>query len=426
MTEPTEHKSASLLRHSIFLFVTTQVANVCTMLFQFVTGRKLPVEEYGILAAMMSIFLIVSMPLEALRTSMAHFATRANRRGDLGAIRWLVNTWSRRMVLLAAGLLIGSYLLRDQAAVFFQLDSGMPFVFATGIIAITLFTPLMTGVFQGVQNFYWMSVSMHTWAVTRLLLVTVFVMVVPTAEAGLAAHALAAFLGIVLSFVGLHRMTKGHSVVAPESGIGGYFFRSLFMLAGYAVLMNADLIFVKHLFTPEETGEFARAAIIARSVIFLPMPIALAMFPKVISSGPSTRDSRLTLLRAAGMVSGLIGSAVAAVFIVPWLPIWIMYGIRHPDASTMRLLVLMVAAMAPLALTYLLMNYEMAQHRFRLAWLLGGCAIAYIGGVILFHDTMEQVVWVLGAVSSTSAVGFAAVILARAGLKQHRQHTEAT
>jgi O-antigen/teichoic acid export membrane protein len=414
MSETPEIKTG-LLRHSIFLFVATQFANVANMLFQVVTGRVLPTEEYGVLAAMMSIFLIAATPLDALRTAMAHFATRAMRTGDTGAIRWIVNTWSRHLVWLALLLVVAGYLGRNQAAWFFQLKSGAPFVFACGLIAITFFLPLLCGVFQGMQNFYWMSVAMHTWTLLRLGLVMVFVYFFPFAISGLAAHATATLIGILLSWIGLNRLTSKTPALRPASGIGGFFFRSLFMLGSYAILMNADLIFVKHLFTPEDAGVFARAATIGRSVIFLPMPIALVMFPKVITSGPSTRDSRLTLINAMGLVVLLIGSAVAVTIAVPWLPLWIMYGIRYPEPEMSRLLILFVCAIAPLSLTFLLMNYEMAQHRFAMTGLLALCALLYVGGVMLWHDTMEHVVWVLAGVSSLSAAGFAVSILWRAG-----------
>jgi hypothetical protein len=197
--------------------------------------------------------------------------------------------------------------------------------------------------------------------------------------------------------------------------MSGFFLGSLCMLGGYAVLMNADLIFVKHLFDPDEAGRFAQVATIGRSVIFLPMPIALVMFPKVIASGPSTRASRVTLLKAMGLVGLLIGSAVAVTVAAPWLPLRIVYGLRDPDPEQLRLLVLTVCAMAPLALTFLLMNYEIAQHRFALIGFLILCAALYIGGVVLWHDTVRQIVLVLGAVSTLSAAGFGAAILWRAG-----------
>jgi O-antigen/teichoic acid export membrane protein len=420
MNQPGKENNQGLLRHSIFLFAATQVANIANLLFQFVSGRQLPVDEYGVLGAMMSIFLIASTPLDALRTAMAHFTTRAVRSGDLAPIRWLVVNWSRRMAWLALILIVSGFLLRDQAAIFFQLESGTPFVFACGLVGLTLFMPLLGGVFQGLQSFYWMSASMHAWTVVRLGLVIVLTAISPTAISGLSAHALAAFFGIAVSYYGIYRLTRGCGNTAPVTGIGHFFIRSLLMLGCYAVLMNADLIFVKHLFTPEEAGLFARAATIGRAIIFLPIPIALVMFPKVITSGPSTRYSRITLLKAAGLVGLMVCGAAGVIVLMPRLPLWVLYGISDPDAETIRMLKLFVCGMAPLAMTFLLMNYEMAQHRFGLTWLLMACAILYIGGVACWHDTMEQVVWVLAGVSSLSAIGFAVAILFRA-MRQHHQ-----
>jgi len=415
-----------LLRHSIFMFVATQAANVANLLFQVVTGRHLPTEEYGVLAAMLSIYLVMSTPMDALRTAMAHFTTRAMRTGDTGVIRWIVKSWCWKLLILT-GILVGiGYFGQTFAAEFFQLESGLPFLFVCCLISGTFFLLLFSGVFQGMQNFYWMSASMHVWTFVRLGFVIAFMALAPTAISGLVAHGLATMLGIFLSLVGLHVLTRTKPLSQPSTGIGGFFIRSLLMLGSYAVLMNADLIFVKHYFTPEEAGVFARAATIGRSVIFLPMPIALVMFPKVITTGPSTRDSRITLLKALGMVVLLIGSAVGVTIAAPWLPLWIIYGIREPDAEMVRLLILVVCAMAPLSLTFLLMNYEIAQHRFSMTTLLMICAVCYIAGVVLWNDTMLHVVYVLAAVSVISALGFSASILWRAGKRHHADRKDET
>jgi len=167
---------------------------------------------------------------------------------------------------------------------------------------------------------------------------------------------------------------------------------------------------VRH-FQPDEAGLFSRAATIGRSVVFLPMPIAMAMFPKVISSGGSTHGSRTTLLHAFGLVALLIGAAVAATWALPWLPLRILYDVSEPTPEMIHLVRVVTLAMSPLGLTYLLLNFEMAQHRFHtIPWLLI-LATAYIGGVAFWHDTVNQIILVLGAVSLLSAILFASAYL---------------
>ena len=87
-------------------------------------GRWRPA-EYGVLAAMLGIILIIATPMDALRTAMAHFARAAQRRGATGDIRRLRGAvvpraapGSRMPVALS-----GSAVERPLAA-FFRLDAG--------------------------------------------------------------------------------------------------------------------------------------------------------------------------------------------------------------------------------------------------------------------------------------------------------------
>ncbi len=403
-----------MLRHGIFLVVASQFANLANMMFQVVTGRRLSEEEYGVLAVMMSLILITATPLEALRTAIAHYAARSARLGQLGAVRMIVGIWSRRLLLLAIPIVCMGYFAGDWAVGFFQLDSPAPFRLTCVFVAATLFLPLMTGTFQGIEHFYWMSASMHVWTVFRLGIVILMIQFIgATAAVGLAAHGLAIALGLIISVIGMHRMTRDYPDVELSEGMGDYLMKSLVMLGAFAILMNADLIFVKHYFHPEDAGLFARAATIGRSVVFLPMPIALVMFPKIIASQGTDGAGRATLIKAMVLVVLMISAAVLAVSMLPWLPLWIMYDDRYPTRDMVRLLISVVWAMAPLGATFLLMNYEMACHRFRGMALLIGCALLYIVGVILFHDTIGQVVIMLAVVSTISFLGFATLLLIR-------------
>ena len=63
----------------------------------------------------------------------------------------------------------------------------------------------------------------------------------------------------------------------------------------------------------------------------------------------------------------------------------------------------MVLAMSPLALAYLLLNFEMAQQRFFWCYGLVPCGFAYVGAVARFHAHPLQIAAVLGAVNLAAA-----------------------
>lgn len=412
MTTSTGQHEGRLLQHSLLLMVSAQVANVSNVVYHMAMGRGLSADEYGILATMLNMMLVISTPLDAMRNAMAHFSARAHRSQRPQDMRALVRRWLARVALLGvpAGVLMLGF--HRPLAAFFHLPSPMPIILAGILFPGLLMLPLVCGGLQGMQRFLWMGAALHGWSVLRLLAALAFVLAGGvTATWGVASHGVGLFLALLVGLLGVHMVTRGSPTDGrAQRGMGRYFLNSLVMLAGYGVMMNSDVMLVRH-FQPDAAGHFAWAATIGRSVVFLPMPIAMAMFPKVISTGGTSHASRTTLLRALAMVAGLIALGVAGTWILPWLPLRILYKVTEPTAEQLHLVRMVTLAMSPLGLSYLLLHFEMAQHRFAtIPWLLA-LAASYIGGVALWHDSVGQIIAVLGAVSTVSALVYIAALM---------------
>jgi len=139
----------------------------------------------------------------------------------------------------------------------------------------------------------------------------------------------------------------------------------------------------------------------------------MVLFPKVTSSGDLTDESWHLLIRALAFASLIIVAVVGGCLLLPQLPWTILYG-RCPAESVAAATTLtraMVLAMSPLALAYLLLNFEMAQRRFRWCYGLVPCGLAYIGGVALFHERPLQIAMVLGITNLIAALLLLAGVL---------------
>jgi O-antigen/teichoic acid export membrane protein len=398
-------RQSGLLRHSLLLMAATQVANLANILFQAVMGWSLAPAEYGVLYSMLGVLLIVATPLDAVRTAMAHFSARLVAEGQGGEIRPLVWRWFRALTWFSIPLAFLGLVFSAPLARFFNLDSRVPVMITSLLVAGLPYAPVQSGVLQGVQAFVWMVVSQHSWSVFRLLAGSALVLwVACTAQWALTGQAVAMVLCFVLGMWGLSRVIPPAGSGAPARGVGLYFFRSLIVLGGFAVLMNADGILVKHYFSPEEAGLFGRAGLIGRSVIFLPMPIAIAMFPKVTSAGDTSAQSWSTMVKAMLFAVLVIAVEVAVFSMVPHLALLVLFRDHSPSPEMIRLVRAVLWAMSPLGLVYVLMNFEMAQHRFRAALWLVPCGLGYILGVVIWHETVFQVAAVLGAMSALATV----------------------
>ncbi len=398
-----------LLRHSFLLLAASQVGNLAAILYQVFLMRRLSQVEYGIFATMCGIIVIGSIPLEALRTAVAYYAARYCQAGSPGRVRGLVVGWGKIIAGIALAVLVAAVAGRYWLAHFFQLPAPAILVMAAAVMAGALFMPLLAGALQGVQAFGWWALSGQSWGVVRLLAGMALVLwVQASAMMALLGQGLGVLACLVIGAVGLQLALRGkpNTVPATLTGGGSYFFKSLLILAGYAILANADICMVKHYFSPEETGVFARAATIGRGIVFLSMPIAAAMFPKVVSEGSMSDSDRHLLLRALGFAVGLILVACISAHLLA-VPIWNAFVGKRPEAQELSLLRAVLWAMAPLGLSYMMLNFELAQRRFQWAWLVVFCALAYVGGVIIWHRSIMQIVALMAGINLVAMTALA-------------------
>ena len=411
--KPLFHDRDGLIRHSFLLLAANYVPSMANMLFQMLVGRMLADKaEYGALATMLGIAVIASIPLEALRVAVAHFSAIMVQEGRREEIWGAVRRISLRFLVPAALFAACSLAFAGRFAAFFNLSSSLPVVLIGFVVAGSLFIPIMAGALQGIQAFVWMSIGIHSFAVIRLLAGAVIMCFLSaTAVGGLAGHLLGIVFAIAIGFGGL-RWVLGPSnrCAARVPGFRLYLIRSLFMLVFFAFLMNADILIIKHYFAGEMAGGYARVATIARIIVFMPMPVAVALFPKVVSEGGSDSGNSSLLFKAMSLTALIIAAVGAGCCVVPQIPLGILFKDWAPAPETVLMLRQVTCAMSPLGLVYLLVNYELAQKRFATAWVLGPCAAMYLLGGFLWHAQPGHVIAVLAGVSVSCLAGMAGVM----------------
>ena len=130
---------------------------------------------------------------------------------------------------------------------------------------------------------------------------------------------------------------------------------------------------------------YGKVAQLSRIVFFLPMPLATAMFPRVVSS------SNPRLIFGPVLVTLAVCLAAAA-FMTLWpeLPMRVLY--REHGALYMSLTRSYVWVTIPLALINLLAPYLWARHETaRTLWLVPACLL-YLALLFAFHQTPQQLI----------------------------------
>lgn len=397
-----------MLKHSTVLMVGMMAVHGCNLLFQMTVSRILPGIEYALLTAFLSIIGIINYPLTTLTSSLGHYCSLMKQQNRAGDIKKLLIKWGSLTGILALG--IGSLLVvfSDPISVFLHLDRPAPIVIAGSLMLGLFWFALLGGAAQGLQLFGLTSVSNIIGALIKLLIGAGLVWLWhPACGWAMVGQAAGIYISALVIAIGLFNLLRHEpSTNEPSPSLRLYLTRSLIAQIGFALLMNADVILVKHL-APTET-EFSYAATLGRIVIFLPMAIAFAMFPKVASTGSYSADHRRYFYQCLLYTGIFVAIAALACLLFPALLLKLLFGITEPSEHVIGLTRIMALAMTSSALLNVSLQFLLAQRRFGATILPALFALLYVAGSII-GQVDSTTVAILALIANTLA--FAASLI---------------
>jgi glycosyltransferase involved in cell wall biosynthesis/O-antigen/teichoic acid export membrane protein len=377
-----------------------QAASVFNLVFQLAMARMLPDNEYGVMAAVLGLIGIGGALTGALTRAVAHFAAEAAAAGRPGEAGALLRRAGRGAILGGLLLCAAAWACGPRLSGVFRLASSSPLLIGALILGATGCLAAVHGALGGLQAFVWSSAVRTTLSAARLLLAAVLVLAGMGAVGALSAQVGACVLAIALSAVALRQLVGPAAPRQSESrGFGRHFALALAAGAGYAFLTNADAPLVKHFFSPDDAGLFAKAAMLARLVVFLPIPFTGALFRKVESNGAASSASLATVRRTLTLVSAMTLALAAICTIFPGALLRAVTG--SAGAASVFALRGMVWALAPAGPLYVLLAFETAGRRRRMGHVLLACTLGYAVGVTLWHGSISQVIAALAAANWT-------------------------
>ncbi len=380
-----------LLRHTVILFSGMMVVHLSNLAFQMLVSRRLPEIEYALLTAFLALIGIISHPLLTLTTGIGHYTSIMQQQGQTGEIRRLLKKW-----LLLTGSIAGvmcSLTITFNAPIssFLHFDRSAPVIIAGVVLPALFWFHVLMGAAQGLQLFAWNSAAGILGALFKLVVGAGLVWFwYPACGWAMVGHSGGIYVaaGILMTGLVLHLRNSNATTNALPS-LRGYLGRGLFVQIAFAVLMNADVILVKH-FLPDDTA-FPYAATLGRIVAFMPMAIAFAMFPKVSAHGSYNDEHRRIFLRSFGYTALCVAGAALACLALPGLILRILFGITDPSPVMIELTRLMTLAMSACALLNTTMQFLLAQRRFGALLVTIFCCPLYLLAARLFHADSTQI-----------------------------------
>ncbi len=392
------------------LAAATMAANLIAVVFTVTFTRLLGASDYGSLAALLNLSVILFVPGSALQVAVA----RAGTLGELGAAGELAATlrrWTLRVLAVLALVALVSALARAPLAV--ALDVEQEWAAAAVPVTAVLWSllSLQRGLLQAAREYRTVGVSIVLEALGRLAVGAVLVGA-GLGVAGAYAGTLASFVVVAVVLDALLRRRLG----PPATSTPAHRLRSLARgaalpiaaLAVVAALQNVDVLLARHVLADDPAGVYAASTVAAKALVWIAVGIGMWLLPEAVHRAAAGGDPRPVLARAFALIGVVAAPALLAYALIPRLVLGTAFGSEYESGD--EILLVLGVAYALLALTYLSVQFLLGMGHRGPVW---GLAVAAAAEpiVLLTTDRLSTFAFaVLGVQVVAAAIALGAAL----------------
>ena len=379
------------LRHNILLLGANILAGIFSYLLHPFLGHTMSIREYGQVAALISLSLILATPTQIIGTVATKYASSLSTGED----RSQLNDFIRRLtaILLAAGIVITVVFLvtSNYVAFFFHLNSQEGVIILSLMFIVSFVAPLNQGTLVGLQRFNWFATVTLLSSFLRLVLAIGFVLVGLSVNGAIFGIVLSALLAYLVSLQPLRKVLRG-----PRSHIGSL--RSLWSYSilasaaagGIVFLGSSDTVLASHFLSAREVGLYAALATIGKIIVFVTSSVTTIMFPIVATLYGRREPHMRVVIQAMLGVLILSVTAESAFYLAPSLVTKLLFG--QAFVAIAGQLALYGLAMLLLSVGMVIINYFLAiGNRSFVLLIFVACALQ-TGLIVWHHAAIAQVV----------------------------------
>lgn len=313
-----------LFTGSMVMIVGSNFYNLAQFAYHFVAGRLLSKAYYGDLATIISLLGLIGIIQIAFSLTIVKFiASNKDKDTSVNLIKW-VNYWS---ILIGLILLVVAALLSPLLIKFLNIQQPIALYLLGPIALLSIVVATQRSILQAELMFNRYVLSLSADAIAKVILAVVFIFLGWAVFGALIAFLIGIIFGIIVASWSLSSYLRGKRGEMPNIAPLLKYSVPVF-IQGLALtsMYSTDLLLVKHFFSPSEAGIYAAVAVLGRIAFFAGSPVIQVMFPLVarrFSHGESYHNIfYLSLL----LVSGIALSVVFVYFLIPSIPIGLLYG----------------------------------------------------------------------------------------------------
>lgn len=381
-----------IFRDNLVLFGLSMVVNVLGFVFQFVMARLLAPAAWAEMVAAISLLALLSVPGTALNSLVIKVSGDLFVQGRGHQLRrWLTRTAARvGLVGLAIAVVLGA--LSGWLSGLLQFDGIASILVVGSAIVLMLISIVVKGALAGTSSFLFLGLISVAETASRLGAGAGMVLLGWAAAGAVAGSSVGAGVAVIGGAIFLFRVTRrshGSEPAEAQPELGG---RDQLRVVGIAfalaIVLNADILFVKAYFTETQAANYSAVALIGRTLFFATSPVSIVLLPHVIRQFSSGKSVVPSLLVSVGLIGAIVTVVSLTVLIFPTQ----VFAIAFTDQFDLdrTLLSIYIVAGTLLSLSYALAHLHIGAGNLR-PWCLMLIAIAaMLAAMFRRHDSVQD------------------------------------
>jgi len=396
MTNVQRFTRSEFVRHGFVVFVATSLINVFGYAYHFAISRKVGVEQYGVLSALNSVLMISTVFSGIVATVVVKYAAEFRATDDRAHLAALVRRLTIYGSIAAAIVVVLGALASGVIASYLKIASIPAVVLTTAIIGITIATPALRAVFQGIEDFNAFAISTCLESLFKLLVGVGLVYAGYGVVGAFLGWAVGSVIAVVYTAVVLLRRFRR----VPDAVLYIDMRRLVKTMAGISAatvlltsIANVDVLIVKHFADPTTAGLYGALALSGKILIFLVGFVPTVVLPKATRQALAGESPVGVFVQAVAVIAVMSGAGLVVYYFFPAFVITALAGASFAPAAPY--VFAYGFAMVLLAALNVVVMYKIGIHRFDFVVPLAACAVGEIVGLSLHHRSLGDVIAIL-------------------------------
>ena len=290
---------------AVCLAAATMGANLVAVVFTVVFTRLLGADDYGSLAALLNLSVILLVPGSALQVVVVREAT-LGRLGRGGELAGTLARWSHHILIGVAATAAVSVLARAPLAALINVEQewAAAAVPVTGVMWLLLC--VQRGLLQSARAYREVGLSILLESLGRLAVAVVFVSAgLGVTGAYLGTLSSLAVAAVALAWLLRRRLgppapdSRPHPLPALARGAA----LPIAALTLVAALQNVDVIMAKHVLSETAAGVYAATTVAAKAVVWIAVGLGFWVLPEATRRAAAGADPRPVLARGLAVIA---------------------------------------------------------------------------------------------------------------------------